>query len=62
MFMGGTSVCVFGHAARHSDGELIRDFLLPTPRRTWRRPTGSQLGAWATTIKAELEPLYGLRW
>ncbi len=25
----------FGHAARRPDGELIKDILLPTPRRTW---------------------------
>ncbi len=33
----------FGHAARRPNGEMIRDLLLPTPLRTWRRRTGSQL-------------------
>ncbi len=30
----------FGHAARRPEGELIKDLLLPTPPRTWRRRTG----------------------
>ncbi len=30
----------FGHAARRPEGELIKDFLLPTPPRTWRRRAG----------------------
>ncbi len=51
----------FGHAARRPEGELIKDLLLPTPPRTWRRPAGGQLKTWATTIKADLEPISGPR-
>ncbi len=51
----------FGHAARRPEGELIKDLLLPTPPRTWRRRTGGQLKTWAITIKADLEPLSGPR-
>ncbi len=51
----------FGHAARRPDGELIKDLLLPTPPRTWRRRTGGRLKTWVTTIKADLEPLSGPR-
>ncbi len=35
--------------------------LLPTPPRTWRRRAGGQLKTWATTIKADLEPISGPR-
>ncbi len=49
----------FGYAVRRPEGELIKDLLLPTPPRTWRRRAGSQLKTWATTIKADLEPLSG---
>ncbi len=49
------------HAARRPDGELIKDLLLLTLPRMWRRRTGGQLKTWATTIKADLEPLSGLR-
>ncbi len=49
----------FGHAARRPEGGLIKDLLLPTPPRTWRRRAGGQLKTWATTIKADLEPLSG---
>ncbi len=63
MFMGGIAVlslsCVFGHAARHPNGELIAVLILPTPRRTWRRRTGGQPKTWATEIKSCLEPLPG---
>ncbi len=51
----------FGYAARRPDGELIKDIILPIPPRTWHRRTGRQLKAWATTIKAEVEPFYGPR-
>ncbi len=51
----------FGHAARRPGGELITDLLLPTQPRTWRRRTGGQLKMWATTIKADLEPISGPR-
>ncbi len=51
----------FGHAARRPESELIKEILLPTPPRTWRRRTGGQLKTWATTIKADLEPLSGSR-
>ncbi len=51
----------FGHAARRREGELIKDLLLPTPPRTRRRQAGSLLKIWATTIKAELEPISGPR-
>ncbi len=51
----------FGHAARRPEGELIKDLLLPTPPRTWRRRGGGQLKTWATTIKAHLEPISGPR-
>ncbi len=48
-----------GHAARRPEGELIKDILLPTPPRTWRRRAGGQQKIWATTIKANLEPISG---
>ncbi len=51
----------FSHAARRREGELIKDLLLPTPPRTWRRRAGDQLETWATTIKADLEPISGPR-
>ncbi len=51
----------FGHAARRPEGELIKDLLLRTPPRTWRRRTGGQLKTWATTTKADLEPIPGPR-
>ncbi len=51
----------FGYAARRPEGELIKDLLLPTPPRTWRRRTGGQLKTWATTAQADLEPIYGPR-
>ncbi len=51
----------FGHAARRPEGELIKDLLEPTPPRTWRRRAGGQLKTWATTIKADLDPLSRLR-
>ncbi len=49
----------FGHAARRPEGELIKDLLLPTPPRTWRRRTGGQQKTWVT--KADLEPISGPR-
>ncbi len=52
---------LFGHAARRPEGKLIKDLLLPTPPRTWRRRAGGQLKTRATTIKADLEPLSGPR-
>ncbi len=52
----------FGHAARRPGGELIKDLLLPTQSRMWLRRTGGQLKTWATTIKADLEPLFDARW
>ncbi len=42
-------------------GKLIKDLILPTPPRTWRRRAGGQLKTWATTIKADLEPISGPR-
>ncbi len=51
----------FGHAVRRPEGELIKDLLLPTQLRTWHRRVGGQLKTWATTIKADLEPLSGPR-
>ncbi len=51
----------FGHATRRPEGELIKDLLLPTPPRTWRRRAGGQLKTWATMIKADLEPISGPR-
>ncbi len=51
----------FGYAVRRPEGELIKDLLLPTPPRTWRRRAGGQLKQWATTTKADLEPLSGPR-
>ncbi len=51
----------FGHAARRPKGELIKDLRLPTSPRTWCRRAGGQLKTWATTIKADLEPLSGPR-
>ncbi len=49
----------FGHAARRPEGELIQDLLLRTPPLTWRRRAEGQLKTWATTIKADLEPISG---
>ncbi len=51
----------FGHAARRPEGELSKNLHLPTPPRTWRRRAGGQLKIWATTIKADLEPITGPR-
>ncbi len=51
----------FGHAARRPEGELIKNLLLPTPPRTWRRRAGGQLKTWAITIKVDLEPISGPR-
>ncbi len=51
----------FGNAARCPEGELIKELLLPTPPRTWRRRAGGQLKTRATTIKADLEPISGPR-
>ncbi len=51
-------LCWFDHAARRPGDELIKDLYLPTPPRTWRRRIGGQLKTWATTIKADLEPLF----
>ncbi len=51
----------FGHAARRPEGELIKDLLLPTRPRTWRRRAGGQLKTWATTVKADLEPIRRVR-
>ncbi len=51
----------FGHAARRPEGDLIKDLLLPTPPRTWRRRAGDQLKTWAATIEADLEPISGQR-
>ncbi len=50
-----------GYAARRPNCELTKDLILPTPPRTRRRQTGDQLKAWATKIKAWLEPLFGPR-
>ncbi len=46
-----------GHTAIRPESELIRDFILLTPPRTWRRRTGRQLKTWATTFKEDLESL-----
>ncbi len=51
----------FGHCARRVEGELIKDLLLPTPPRTWRRRPGGQLKTWAIANKAVLESLSGPR-
>ncbi len=39
----------------------VKDLLLPTPPRTWRRRTGGELKTWATTTKADQEPISGPR-
>ncbi len=39
------------------EGELIKDLLLPTPRRR----VGGQLKTWATKTMADLKPLSGPR-
>ncbi len=49
----------FGHAARPPEGELIKDLLLPTLPRTWRRRAGGQLKTRATTIKTDMEMFSG---
>ncbi len=51
----------FSHTARRPEFELIKDLLLPTPPRTWRRRAGGQLKTWATTINVDLEPISGPR-
>ncbi len=51
----------FGHAATRPKGELIKDLLLPTTPRMWRRRAGGQLKTWGTTIKADREPISGPR-
>ncbi len=51
----------FGNAARSPERELIKDLLLPTLPCTWRRRAGGKLKTWATTIKADLEPISGRR-
>ncbi len=43
-------------AVERPDGQLIKD-ILPTPPRMWRRQAGGQLKTWATSIKADLEPI-----
>ncbi len=45
-----------GHAARHPEGEMIKDLLLPKPPCTRRRRTGNQMKTWKTTIRSDLEP------
>ncbi len=42
----------------HTD-EPVRDLLLPTPPRTWRRWTGGQMKTWVSAMKADLKPLIG---
>ncbi len=54
-------LCWFGHVARRPEDELIKDLLLPTPLPTWPKQAGGQLKTWATTIKADLEPIPGPR-
>ncbi len=49
----------FCHAARRPERELINYLLLPTPPRTSCRRAGGQPKTWATTIKADLEPISG---
>ncbi len=51
----------FGHVARRTEGQLIIVLFLLTPPRTWRRRVGGQLKIWATTIKADLQPISGPR-
>ncbi len=51
----------FGHAARRPEVELTKGLLLPKPPRTWCRRTRGKLTTWATTIKADLQPLPGPR-
>ncbi len=51
----------FSHTARRPEFELIKDLLLPTPSRMWRRRAGGQLKTWATTINVDLEPISGPR-
>ncbi len=51
----------FGHATRRPEGELIKDLLLPIPPPTRHRLAGGRLKVWATTTKADLEPLSGSR-
>ncbi len=51
----------FGYFVGCPEDELIKDFLLPTPPGMWRRRAGGQLKTWATTIKADLEPISGPR-
>ncbi len=46
---------------RHPEGELIKNLLLTTPPRTWRRRAGSQLMTFETTVRADLEPHSGRR-
>ncbi len=49
----------FDDVARRPKGERSRDLLLPTLLCAWYKRVGGQLKTWATTIKADLEPLSG---
>ena len=49
----------FGHTARHPEGELIRNVLLPPSLPNWRKHFGGQLRTWASTIKDDLAALSG---
>ncbi len=46
---------------RHPEGELIKNLLLTTPPRKWRRRGGRQLMTCETTVKADLESQSGRR-
>ncbi len=48
-------LCWFRHATRRPDSDLIKDLLLPTSPRTWRKRTRGHLKTWTTTIKATHE-------
>ncbi len=50
-----------GHAPRHPEGKLIKDFLLRTLPRTRCRRAEGQLMTLATAIKADLHPISGPR-
>ncbi len=50
----------YGHVARCSEGELIREIILSTTPCSWRRRTGGQLKTRTLMLKEDMEPLFGL--
>ncbi len=49
----------FGHAARHPDGEIIREVISPKPVAPWRSKRGGQFKTWTATLEEVLARLSG---